>query len=309
MRSRSQSSREPVADDAEQRGDVVDVAVRPSASSVMSSAAGSASSAATRRARSAGTPSAVEPRRLRVVPARARCRAAASGSTSRDAVDARGEEARPSRATGSGRRRWRRSQRLARSTSLRRLEIHRGLRVDRDRRRRAPRSSCHSAAWPKIARAASWARTISAAVAPVSSASRNANVVPARLTMPFTSAVAMISRRSGCVAIRVEEALARRRAGSTARARARSRGRRGARLASSSSSSVILAYASSTASSGAVRPRPGVAAVGELLVVGEALDRAVEVARLLERAHEARVHVFHLGAPAPRALSSARFWR
>ena len=40
---------------------------------------------------------------------------------------------------------------------------------------------------------------------------------------------------------------------------------------------------------------PGVAPVGERLVVGQPLDRAVEVLLLLERAHEPRVHVFHLG--------------
>ena len=66
------------------------------------------------------------------------------------------------------------------------------------------------------------------------------------------------------------------------------------RTASSSSSSVILAYASSTASSGTVRPSPALRRFGERLVVGEALDVAVEVLLLLERAHEPRVHVFHL---------------
>ena len=56
--------------------------------------------------------------------------------------------------------------------------------------------SRHSASWSKIARAASCARTMSGPCAPVSSPMRNANVVPARLTTPFTSAVAVISRRS-----------------------------------------------------------------------------------------------------------------
>ena len=47
-----------------------------------------------------------------------------------------------------------------RSTSRAAREVHLGLHVDVDDRRRAPRCRCHSASWSKIARAASCARTI-----------------------------------------------------------------------------------------------------------------------------------------------------
>ena len=42
---------------------------------------------------------------------------------------------------------------------------------------------------------------MSAGAAPVSSRSRNTNVVPARSTMSFVTRVATISRRSRCAAI------------------------------------------------------------------------------------------------------------
>ena len=117
--------------------------------------------------------------------------------------------------------------------------------------------SRHSSACPKIARPPRGPRTISSAVAPVSSARRNANVVPARLTIPFTSAVVddLAPQRMLRDPVEVPRRGARR--GSTRPVPARSRGRRATRWRGSSSSRSILAYASSTASSGDRQPDAG----------------------------------------------------
>ena len=56
-------------------------------------------------------------------------------------------------------------------------------------------------------------------------------------------------------------------------------------------------------------PEARVVPLGELFVARQPLDLAVEVAGGLERADEARVHLFHRRPTCVRALSSARFWR
>ena len=108
---------------------------------------------------------------------------------------------------------------------------------------------------PKTSRATSHARVMSGTDAPVSSFSRNANVVPDMSTISLTTEVVMISCRSGCDPIRPDwlarsgagkyPVSSRRRYGSSARPEART-----------SSAAAILVCASSRASSGLVRPLP-----------------------------------------------------
>ena len=271
----------------------------------MSSAVGNASRRATSPREIGGTPSPSRRAVLVVVPV-ALAADEQLGQHLGDAVDRRPQLLDTSRATGSGRRRWRRNQRLARSTSLRdsryidvcvstatiaveRLDVVPAARPGRRRRARLrARARCRRRSRRSPRRGGT--RTS----------------MPARLTRPLTSAVAMISRRSGWRAIRVDEALAHgeREVAYELRREVGVVGQRGARAAPPSSA--ILAYASSTASSGAVRPRPALRRSASSSSVGSASTVAVEVARLLERADEPRVHVFHRRGLRVRVVERAR---
>ena len=131
--------------------------------------------------------------------------------------------------------------------------------------------------------------------------------MPARFTIPLTSAVATISRRSGCGAMPVDEALAQRGGEVAARAR-REVGVVEQRRLEQLLLERDLRVGEQHGELGNGEAEPGVAPAGERLVVGQELDRAVELLLLLERAHEPRVHAGHSGACA-LASSSAWFWR
>ena len=104
-------------------------------------------------------------------------------------------------------------------------------------------------------RATSQARVRLGTEAPVSSISRNKNVMPDVSIISLTTEVVMISRRSGCDSIRSANR-ARSWAGKYASSTRRRYGSSGRREASTSSSAEILVCASSRANSGVVRPPP-----------------------------------------------------
>ena len=196
-------------------------------------------STATRVARSSGTPcstSAVaaldERRRAR---GRSSARAAAAitcctGSLKKSTVPW----------LSSGGRRLVTSQREARSTRVRissRIRVcTAGVELVVVGRRARSRSGSE----PKISRATKLARVSSAAVAPVSPASRGQKVMPAPLTRSLTTWVTMISRRSGCVAPSGRGSPAASASGSRRTGRGRRNGSSGRSVASSSSASTIL---------------------------------------------------------------------
>ena len=129
--------------------------------------------------------------------------------------------------------------------------------------------------------------------------------MPARLTRPFTSAVAVISRRSGWSSDAVEER-SRTAVGKERTSSGRKSGSSGSVAArAASSSSVILAYASSTASSGAVSPRPAACRSPSSSSVGSrSTSRSRSPARF-ERADEPGVHLLHLGRLRVRVVERA----
>ena len=118
--------------------------------------------------------------------------------------------------------------------------------------------------------------------------------MPARLTMPLTSAVTMISRRSGWSSIH-DSKRSRTAGGKYSCNSGAKSGSSGNAVASTSSFERDLGVREEHGQLGRCEAESGGAPVAELLVGRERFDFTVEVARLLERAHEPGVHVLHRG--------------
>ena len=166
--------------------------------------------------------------------------------------------------------------------------------------------SAHSCSRPKTSRTTEYARVICATSAPVSSIARCTNVVPLRLIMSLTTTVVMISRCSGWL-LKVDAKRSRDRAsGSSRRASRWNHGSSGRVLDSMRRISVIFAYATSTAFSGDTQPVALGLALLHLLVRRQELDRAVELAGVLEQLHDTQVHRASAGLSL-RAMPSSTF--
>ena len=143
-------------------------------------------------------------------------------------------------------------------------------------------------------RATANARASCDVVAPVSSASRNANVVPARSTSWLATTVAMISRRSRCACICARVALGQR-VGEVALEVAQQVGVFGQVGVEQLLEQVDLAVRDQGRQLGRDQAQVGRLALGDRPVARERLELAIEPGVLLELRDQTRVHVDHLG--------------
>ena len=174
---------------------------------------------------------------------------------------------------------------------------------------RAPRSPS-TAARSRRSRAPAGRRARSrAACAPVVSISRCTNVLPTRLTMLLVTCVAMISRFSGCRGMYAAYALAQRRREIARAARSRPTDRPAAATRAARRRARSCCRRAAPRARALVSPLPLRAALGDLLVGRQELDRAVEPPALLEELDEALLRVERAAARCGRSTDSACVWK